>query len=154
MRSWEKSHLDYELVANDHFFDSSDPGQSLRCYQAYEVMRLGPGVQRDLKWPIIFQRVPNGIVSRVDAPAGVISWTQWYVRPRQSEASAESVSTPSTATPPSSGDDAWELYGIVTIEAHRMLMPWCATKSESYQAAIGQGMVDDVCSKFSSGEIS
>ncbi|CVL07441.1 uncharacterized protein FMAN_14362 [Fusarium mangiferae] len=154
MRSWEKSGLDYALVANDRFFDSSDPGQSLCCYQAYEVMRLGPGVQRDLKWPIIFQRVPNGIVSRADAPAGVISWTQWYVRPRPSEAAADSVSTPSTATPSSSGDDNWEVYGIVTIEAHRMLMPWVATKSESYQVAIGQGMVDDACSKFSSGEIS
>ncbi|KAF4962422.1 hypothetical protein FSARC_9494, partial [Fusarium sarcochroum] len=76
MVSYEKHDLDYDLIANDSFFDASDPGESLRCYQAYEVIRLGPGCRRDLKWPIIFQSVPNGIVCRTDAPAGVISWTQ------------------------------------------------------------------------------
>ncbi|KAF4442464.1 hypothetical protein F53441_11750 [Fusarium austroafricanum] len=153
MRSWEKSDVDYDLVANDQFFDATDPNQSLRSYRAYEVVRLGPGVERDLRWPIIFQRVPNGIICRTDASAGVISWTQWYVKLRQSE-TADSVSTPSTATPSSSGDDEWELYGIVTLEAHRMLMPWVTLNTKSFQAAIAQGMVDEVCSKYDSGELS
>ncbi|RGP80716.1 hypothetical protein FLONG3_1191 [Fusarium longipes] len=147
MVSWSDSTLNYETVAHDTFFDASDPNQSLRCYEAYEIIRLGPGVGRDCRWPIIFQRVPNGIVSRTDAPAKVISWTQWYVRMRQNE--QESISTPSTATPSSSGDEEWELYGIVTLEAHRMLIPWCTRSTRLYQEAIGQGIVDDVCSKYS-----
>ncbi|KAH7245287.1 hypothetical protein BKA59DRAFT_475609 [Fusarium tricinctum] len=153
MVSWQDSALDHNSVANDSFFDISDPNRSLRCYQAYEIVRLGPGVGRDVRWPIIFQRVPNGIVSRADAPAGVVSWTQWYVRPRQSEQYAESVSTPSTSTPSSCADEEWELYGIVTLEAHRMLMPWITTSSKSYQASIGQGIVDDVCEKYNSREL-
>lgn len=87
-------------------------------------------------------------MSRTDAPAKVISWTQWYVRMRQSE---QDVSTPSTATPSSSADDEWELYGIVTLEAHRMLIPWCTRKTKSNQEAIGQGIVDDICSKYNNG---
>lgn len=153
MVSWQNAALDHNSVANDTFFDISDPNRSLRCYQAYEIIRLGPGVGRDVRWPIIFQRVPNGIVSRADAPAGVVSWTQWYVRQRQSEQYVESVSTPSTSTPSSCADEEWELYGIVTLEAHRMLMPWITTSSKSSQASIGQGIVDDVCEKYNSREL-
>jgi hypothetical protein len=149
MVSWSPSTLNYETVIHDTFFDASDPNQSLRCYEAYEIIRLGPGVGRDCRWPIIFQRVPNGIVSRSDAPAKVISWTQWYVRARQNEQETTSVGTPSTATPSSSEDEEWELYGIVTLEAHRMLIPWCKRNTRLYQEAIGQGIVDDVCSKHS-----
>jgi hypothetical protein len=65
----------------------------------------------------------------------------------------ESVSTPSTSTPSSCADEEWELYGIVTLEAHRMLMPWVTTNSKSSQAAIGQGIVDDVCEKYNSREL-
>ncbi|KAI6774066.1 hypothetical protein HG531_000915 [Fusarium graminearum] len=80
MVSWTPSTLNYETVIHDTFFDASDPNQSLRCFEAYEIIRLGPGVGRDCRWPIIFQRVPNGIVSRADAPAKVISWTQCLSR--------------------------------------------------------------------------
>ncbi|KAL3602096.1 hypothetical protein FPOAC2_06395 [Fusarium poae] len=151
MVSWSPSTLNYDTVIHDTFFDASDPNQSLRSFEAYEIVRLGPGVGRDCRWPIIFQRVPNGIVSRTDAPAKVISWTQWYVRARQNEQETTSVGTPSTATPSSSEDEEWELYGIVTLEAHRMLMPWCRRSLSHYQEAIGQGIVDDVCSKHSAG---
>ncbi|KAI1071750.1 hypothetical protein LB507_005444, partial [Fusarium sp. FIESC RH6] len=146
MVSWSESTLNHETVLHDTFFDASN--QSLRCYEAYEIIKLGPGVERDVRWPIVFQKVPNGIVSRTDAPAKVITWTQWYVRMRQQN--EQDVSTPSTATPSSSADDEWELYGIVTLEAHRMLIPWCTRKTKLYQEAIGQGIVDDICSKYNS----
>ncbi|KAF5002740.1 hypothetical protein FGRMN_137 [Fusarium graminum] len=151
--SWQHSVPDYSSVVNDSFFDGADPDHSLRAYQVYEVIRLGPGVGRDLRWPIIFQKVPNGIVSRSNAPAGVISWVQWYVRQRQGEP-AESVSTPNTATPPSCGDDEWELYGLVTLEAHRMLMPWVTPNSNNYQVSIAQGIVDEACANYESAEVS
>ncbi|KAJ3546782.1 hypothetical protein NM208_g1837 [Fusarium decemcellulare] len=154
MVSFDETTLDMDLIASDSFFDAADPEHSLRCYQAHEVMWLGPGLQRELRWPIIFQSVANGIVCRVNAPAGVVSWTQWYVQPRQNEASVEdTASSPSTATPSSCADEEWELFGIVTVEAHRMLMPWCMSSAKSYQNQIGQAMVDEVCTKCSTGEL-
>ncbi|KAK7433061.1 hypothetical protein QQZ08_000534 [Neonectria magnoliae] len=77
MVSYSQLDLDIDQVLNDSFFDSSDPEQTLRAYQAHEVIWLGPGLHKELRWPIFFQCVPNGIICRCDAPAGVVTWTEW-----------------------------------------------------------------------------
>ncbi|KAM5341450.1 hypothetical protein ACJ41O_014481 [Fusarium nematophilum] len=154
MVSYSQASLDLSQIAHDPFFDPCDPDGTLRAYQAHEVIWLSPGLNKELRWPIIFQRVPNGVRCRCNAPAGVISWTEWYVRPRQHDSSLGDsvVSTPGTTT---SADEVersgWELFGIVKIEANRLLMPFCTLNGAGFQTAIGQSMINDICMKYAQG---
>ncbi|KAF5023412.1 hypothetical protein F66182_4512 [Fusarium sp. NRRL 66182] len=150
--SYRISTLDHDMINGDSFFNAHDPQQSLRCYEADDVVWLSPGCRKSLRWPVTFQSISTGAVCRADAPAGLICWTQWSVQPRQADAAtAESVSTPSTATPPSLEENEWELYGGTKIEANSMLLPWCISNTRSLQISIGQGIINDVCAKHGSG---
>ncbi|KAI8716994.1 hypothetical protein NCS52_00994400 [Fusarium sp. LHS14.1] len=144
--SYDPVDIDPAQFATDPWLDLCEFDSSLRLFQAHEIIWLAPGVQKNLSWLILFQRVPDGIVCRCKAGVGVVSWTEWSVRPRQREES--SPSTPSTATPSSQdGDDGWELQGIVTVEANRLLLPSCMWIAKWLQKQIGQSMVNEACVK-------
>lgn len=147
--SYDPVDIDPAQFATDPWLDLCEFDPSLRLFQAHEVVWLAPGIQKNLSWLILFQRVPDGIVCRCKAGVGVVSWTEWSVRPRQrEESSSGSPSTPSTATPSSQdGDDGWELQGIVTVEANRLILPSCMWIAKWLQRQIGQSMVNEACVK-------
>ncbi|KAI8665718.1 hypothetical protein NCS56_01008800 [Fusarium sp. Ph1] len=144
--SYDPVDIDPAQFATDPWLDLCEFDPSLRLFQAHEVVWLAPGISKNQSWLILFQRVPDGIVCRCKAGVGVVSWTEWSVRPRQREES--SPSTPSTATPSSQdGDDGWELQGVVTVEANRLILPSCMWIAKWLQRQIGQSMVNEACVK-------
>ncbi|KAK7416198.1 hypothetical protein QQX98_005395 [Neonectria punicea] len=68
MVSYSQLDLDLDQVGNDSFFDSSDPEHTIRAYQAHEVIWLGPGLHKELRWPIFFQMVRATTPGRDNKP--------------------------------------------------------------------------------------
>ncbi|KAM0551717.1 hypothetical protein ACHAPJ_008284 [Fusarium lateritium] len=125
------------LVLNDPFFGA--PNSSVRSFESTERLTLAPGLTRDRKWPVTFQKTPNGIRSRADARAGVIVWTEWLIRPRQD------VSTPSsTATL----TEEWELYEELVVEASALVMPFVSRTADGVHRTINQKVIDEVATNY------
>ncbi|KAH7129204.1 hypothetical protein EDB81DRAFT_808845 [Dactylonectria macrodidyma] len=152
MLNYSEVPFEPEQIADDPFFEPRSRDKPIRCFKGHEVIWLGPGLTKPIKWPIFFQRAETGIRCRCNASAGVISWTEWHVRPLQPAMSPPgSVSSSGSPSVPSSNGEEWELYGTVIVEANRMLLPFCSINSEGYLNAIGQSMIDEIRGKQLAG---
>lgn len=139
--SFEEVSPNVDEIADDPYFDQLD--ENLRSFVVREVVYLAPGLAKDVRWPVIVQLKPDGLRSRSNIPAGVTCWTTWTVRQRQEtrdDSSPASESTFGSAETAVSGEP--ELFGELTIEGNRLLMPFVTWRSKQMLQLICQGLVE------------
>ncbi|KAH6972851.1 hypothetical protein BKA56DRAFT_592914 [Ilyonectria sp. MPI-CAGE-AT-0026] len=154
MVSFEESPSNPSLIENDPYFGPWD--NTVRAFEVREVIQLAPGLRRETKWPIVFQCVPNGALCRVNAPGGIITWTQWTVRPL----SEATVSTNLDGSPGATAslDDSpgtmtalgeeWELYGETHLEANSLMIPFIFPMTCKILREMSGRIVDEVFKSY------
>jgi hypothetical protein len=154
MVSFEESPSNPSLIENDPYFGPWD--NTVRAFEVREVIQLAPGLRRETKWPIVFQCVPNGALCRVNAPGGIITWTQWTVRPL-SEATVSTNLDGSPGTVASLDDspgtmtalgEEWELYGETHLEANSLMIPFIFPMTCKILREMSGRIVDEVFKSY------
>ncbi|KAH8683764.1 hypothetical protein BGZ61DRAFT_456255 [Ilyonectria robusta] len=153
MVAYSEIPFDPGQIGPDPFFEFGCEENPIRCFQIQEVFWLGPGLTKEMKSPFFFQRSPSGMRCRCNAYAGVISWTEWQVLPLHDVSPTGSGSTSSKPHPLKSNVEQWGLYGVVIIEANRLMLPFCVLNTERYLNTIGQALIKEVCGIYLTGTI-
>ncbi|KPM45646.1 hypothetical protein AK830_g939 [Neonectria ditissima] len=140
---------DPSITASDPFFGPWDA--SVRSFQVHEVTQLIPGVNRSVKWPVVFQCIPDGICSRADHYIGTIVWARWTVRRRDAGSPTHSDSTTSSSS--TEPGDEWELFEEVLTDANTMMMPFTARVIDKVHNQISQRVVDEAFKAYMNGTL-
>ncbi|KAK7426849.1 hypothetical protein QQZ08_006595 [Neonectria magnoliae] len=135
-----------ESIANDPFFSLGD--DTLRFYQASELVTLAPGLSKEVTYHVVFQRISDGMRTRAEAPAGVVIRAEYTVRPRPnptSPAGSDSTGTGSTIT---AVGDEYELHEDVVVEANSLMMPFIIDSVVTAHHTICVGVIDEVAKSY------
>ncbi|KAF7543387.1 hypothetical protein G7Z17_g10783 [Cylindrodendrum hubeiense] len=134
-----------EAIANDPFFDPPWD-DSIRFFEVTELVTLAPGLSKEVTYQVVFQRIPDGVRSRAEAPAGVVIRAEYTVRPRLGPTSpAGSDSTGSTVT---AVGDEYEMHEDVAVDANSLMMPFIVGSVVTAHRTICMGVIDEVCKNY------
>lgn len=135
-----------ESITNDPFFNPED--DSIRFFQVSELVTLAPGLSKEVTYQVVFQRIPDGMRSRAEAPAGVVIRAEYTVRPRlgpTSPAGSDSTGTGSTIT---AVGDEYEIHEDVVVEANSLMMPFIIDAVITAHRTICIGVIDEVAKSY------
>ncbi|KPM40007.1 hypothetical protein AK830_g6574 [Neonectria ditissima] len=135
-----------ESIADDPFFSSGD--DSVRFFQVSELVTLAPGLSKEVTYQVVFQRIPDGMRSRAEAPAGVVIRAEYTVRPRlgpTSPAGSDSTGTGSTMT---AVGDEYDIHEDVMVEANSLMMPFIIDAVVTAHHTICVGVIDEVAKSY------
>ncbi|KAI5457083.1 hypothetical protein BGZ63DRAFT_457736 [Mariannaea sp. PMI_226] len=136
------------LDNDPHFVPWND---SVRTYQVHEITQLVPGISAQSRWPVVYQRTPDGIRARATASrTGITVWASWTIRPRVEGGSPANSESTATSSATAVGEE-WELLDEIVMECHRLMMPFASSMALKAHRDITQKIVDEAAKRYFDG---